>query len=103
MNNLKKFALLIKPGCKNCEFVSKYLQSKVGEFEVWNVEDEAVVKRLLQDPKFAKKFCNIEECYSDLPAIRLAETGEYYFGEDLMDFKRFYTINKLLEIEDHLH
>ena len=96
---MKKFAFIMKPGCKNCEFLNKYLRDKVGNFEEWNVEDEAIVKRLLNDPKFNKKFCDVEECYSSLPAIRLADTGEYYFGEDLIDFKRFYTVNKILEIQ----
>ena len=97
---MRKFALLIKPGCQNCEHVSKYLRSKVGNaYEEWNVEDEVIIQRLMNDPKFQNKFCDVEECYTSLPAIRLADTGDYYYSEDIMSFKRFYTINKLLEIQ----
>ena len=96
---MKKFSLLIKPGCKNCEFIYQYLKSQDVIFEEWNVEDEVIKKRLMNDPKFNQNFCDVEECYSSLPAIRLNDTGEYYFGEDLIDFKRFYTLHKLLEIE----
>lgn len=96
---MKKFALLIKPGCKNCDFIYRYLKSQDVFFEVWNVEEKEIIERLMKDPKFNRQFCDVEECYSSLPAIRLSDTGEYYFGEDFIDFKRFYTLNKLLEIE----
>jgi len=96
---MKKFALLTKPGCKNCEFVYSYLKSKSADFDEWNVESDIIIERLMKDPKFTKKFCDVEECYSSLPAIRLADTGDYYFGEDLNNFKRFYKLNKLLELE----
>ena len=58
-----------------------------------------IVDRLLKDPKFTQKFCEIEECYSSLPAIRITETGEYYFNEDIIDFKRYYKLDRLLELE----
>ena len=96
---VKKFVLLTKPGCLSCEEVRTYLVDKAANFEEWNVESKIIIDRLVSDPKFSKKFCDIEECYSSLPAIRLADTGEYYFGEDLVDFKRFYALDRLLELE----
>ena len=62
-------------------------------------EQQSTFDRLMQDPKFNKRFCDVEECYSTLPAIRLTETGDYYFGDDLNDFKRYYSLDKLLELE----
>lgn len=96
---MKKFVLLTRPGCLSCEEVRNYLNDKAVHFEEWNVESKIIVDRLVNDPNFNKKFCDIEECYSSLPAIRLVDTGEYYFGEDLADFKRFYALDKLLELE----
>jgi glutaredoxin len=93
---LKKFVLLTKPGCQSCEAVRAYLKDKAADFEEWNVESKIIVDRLIQDPKFNQKFCNIDECYSNLPAIRLKDTGEYYFGKDLFSYKRFYALDKLL-------
>lgn len=95
---LKKFVLLTKPGCQSCEEVRVYLKDKAADFEEWNVESKTIIDRLMRDPKFNKKFCDIEECYSSLPAIRLADTGEYYFGEDFIDFKKFYALDKLLDL-----
>jgi glutaredoxin len=99
VTTLKKFTLLMKPGCKNCEEVHNYLKTKAVYFEEWNVEEEHIINRLMNDPKFSQKFCDIEACYSSLPAIRLNDTGEYYYKEDLGDFKRFYALVKLLELE----
>ncbi len=96
---MKKFVLLTRPGCNSCEELRSYLVDKAANFEEWNVESKIITDRLVKDPKFNKKFCDIEECYSSLPAIRLADTGEYYYGDDLGDFKRFYALNKLLELE----
>lgn len=97
---VKKFVLLTKPGCHSCEAVRTYLTDKAADFEEWNVESKIIIDRLMQDPKFNQKFCDIDECYSNLPAIRMADTGDYYFGEDLVSFKRFYALDKLLELNE---
>ena len=96
---MKKFVLLTRPGCLICEGVRSYLNDKGVVFEEWNVESQIIIDRLMKDPKFTRKFCDIEECYASLPAIRLADTGEYYFGDDLANFKRYYALDKLLELD----
>ena len=96
---MKKFVLLTRPGCQTCEAVRSHLLNKAADFEEWNVESQIIVDRLMNDPKFTKTFCDIEDCYSSLPAIRISATGEYYFGDDILDFKRYYSLDKLLELE----
>jgi hypothetical protein len=48
-------------------------------FEEWNIEKKETLEKLLHDPNYMANFCDIDSCYPHIPAVRVSNTGKYYF------------------------
>ena len=94
---MKKFQIITTKN-NSSELLKKWLRQKKVKYEEWSIHDEKVKKFLLHCDQFTQKYCNIEDCKIDLPAIRLEATDEYYYA-DLIDFEGFYKLRDLLEID----
>ena len=94
---MKKLQVITKPKCPQCEILTNWLKENHADFEVWSVNNEKIKKKLLNDPGFTQTYCDIESCMIYLPAIRVADTGEYYF-RDVIDFETFYVLKEILEL-----
>ena len=75
------FQVISKPGCHKCEDLKAWLTKNNVKFEEWSLESDEVKQKLVGDPKFTEKFCNIDGCMVYTPVIRLSDTGDYYFKE----------------------
>ena len=78
---MKTIQVISKIGCPRCEDLKAWLRENTIPFEEWKLEDPAVTKHLLEDPKFTQTFCDIDGCMVYTPVLRIDETGEYYFKE----------------------
>ena len=48
-------------------------------FEEWSMEKKETLEKLLNDPNYMAQFCDIDSCSPHIPAVRIKETGKYYF------------------------
>jgi glutaredoxin len=78
---VEPFAVISKPNCHKCEDLKAWLKKSDVKYDEWSLDDEAVKKKLVIDPKFTEKFCNIDGCMVYTPVIRLNKTGDYFFKE----------------------
>jgi len=78
---VESFAVITKAGCHKCEDLKAWLKKNNIKHDEWSLEDEVVKKKLISDPKFTDKFCDIDGCMVYTPVIRLAKSGDYYFKE----------------------
>jgi hypothetical protein len=94
---MKKFQIITTKN-NSSKQLKKWLKQKKVKYEEWKIQDENVKKFLLHCDQFTNKYCDVEDCKIDLPAIHLVETDEYFYA-DTIDFDGFYKLNKLLEID----
>jgi hypothetical protein len=78
---MKTIQIISKVGCHRCEDLKTWLNENKISFVEWKLEDPLITKRLLDDPKFVQKFCDIDGCMVYTPVLRIEETGDYYFKE----------------------
>ena len=78
---MKKFELISKDGCHKCSDLKAWFKKNSIEFIEESLEDQEVVTKLLNDPKFAEVFCDKEGCIAYTPIIHVEETGDYIHEE----------------------
>lgn len=78
---MKKIQVISKKGCPRCDVLKNWLNDNKIAFEEWHLEDETIKHKLLDDPKFIDKFCDIDGCMVYTPVMRIDDTGEYIFKE----------------------
>ncbi len=78
---MEQFTVISKPNCHKCEDLKAWLKKNNIKYDEWSLEDEAVKKKLISDPKFTEKFCDIDGCMVYTPVIRLSRSGDYVFKE----------------------
>ena len=93
---MKPIQILTKHGCEDCKVLKQFLNSEKIPFEELSLEQKTVQNKLLDDPKFKFKFCEIESCLPHTPAIRNPETGEYFF-KGLDGIWNLYELQKLIK------
>ena len=78
---VESFAVISKSGCHKCDDLKAWLKKGNIKFDEWSLEDKDVKQKLVGDPKFTEKFCDIDGCMVYTPVIRLSKTGDYFFKE----------------------
>lgn len=76
---MKPIQLITKAKCENCKVLKAWLTKEKIPFDELSIENKKVQDQLLKDPKFQLKFCEIDACMPNIPAIRVTQTGEYFF------------------------
>ena len=83
---MNEFQIISKFDCHKCEDLKKWLRQEKIKYEEWSLEDQNIIDKLLEDPKFIDKFCDTEGCVAYTPIIRIQKTGDFYY-EDLFGLK----------------
>ena len=78
---VEPFAVISKPNCHKCDDLKAWLKKNDIKYDEWSIEDNDVKKKLIGDPKFTEKFCDIDGCMVYTPVIRLNKSGDYFFKE----------------------
>ncbi len=78
---VESFTVISKPNCHKCEALKAWLKTNNINFDEWSLEDNEIKKKLVADPKFTEKFCDVDGCMVYTPVIRLSKTGNYVFKE----------------------
>ena len=74
---MKKIQVITKIDCSRCKILKSWLDDNNVPYSEWTVGNEKIQHKLLHDPLFTDKFCDIEGCKVYTPLLRIDETGKY--------------------------
>ena len=94
---MKTFQIITGKNCDECNVLKDFLKTRKINYTEWKIEDPKTKEYLLKDPKYLTDYCDIDSCKLHLPAIRLEDTGEY-FWKHMFDLDNYYFLEKLLDI-----
>lgn len=75
----KPIQLITKSNCDNCKVLRAWLIKEKIPYDELPIDQKKIQDELLMDPKFQLRFCEIDKCIPNIPAIRISRTGEYFF------------------------